>query len=114
MNKREVGKAGEDTAIYFLQNKGLEIIARNYYTFNSEIDIVAREKEYLVFVEVKERKSDEFGNPLYAVTKVKQKRLVKAAMQFMYENHYSQDTFVRFDVIGINGSNINWIQNAFY
>lgn len=113
MNKREAGNFGEDTAVFFLQKKGLEIIARNYYTFNSEIDIVAKDKEYLVFVEVKERKSDEFGNPLYSVTKAKQKRLVMAARQFMYEMHYPESTFVRFDVIGISGENINWIQNAF-
>ena len=121
MDTRKKGKWGEDLAIRYLLNIGCEIVARNYRLRDSEIDIIFKEKEndvsfiseYLVFAEVKYRNSALHGYGYEAVDAVKIAKISKAARYFLYTNHYSQDTPVRFDVISINGDKIDHFRNAF-
>ena len=108
-----LGNNGEEIAVLFLKEQGLEILDRNFYTRHSEIDIVALDGDTYVFVEVKYRESDRYGDPLEAITRAKQRRLYNAARVYFYEKHLPESTPARFDAIGICKSSINWIKDAF-
>ena len=118
INKRKMGSGGEEIAAEFLENKGLKILNMNYRNRYGEMDIVARDEETLVFVEVKMRKDDDAGHPLEAVDARKQKIIRNLARYFMYNEGYDDDTWCRFDVVGIIGNGtdtpkISWIKDAF-
>ena len=113
MNKRSVGTDKEDLVIRFLEKNDVKILDRNYSTDRGEIDIVGADGDYIVFFEVKYRKSQEHGNPLEAVTPGKRRRIVNASRIYLYNNHYSDNTYVRYDCIGVLDSEITWIKNAF-
>lgn len=117
MNNRQTGNSGEDIAAEFLVNNGYSLITRNYRYGKGEIDIIASDSDIIVFIEVKFRKTDEFGSPLLAITKNKQNQIRKVALAYLTENNIT-DTDCRFDVIGItldkeNNPVIEHIQNAF-
>ncbi len=116
MNKIELGKFGEELARDFLLEKGYEILAENYRTPLGEIDLVVKEGNTIVFVEVRTRSSKIFGTPLESITPRKQERLIRLAIHFCVNySLYSQN--FRFDVIGIftnkYESKIEHIMNAF-
>jgi putative endonuclease len=117
MNNKETGNFGEDAASEFLVNNGFSIITRNFRYGKGEIDIIANDAEILVFIEVKFRKSDEYGSPLLAITKNKQNQIRKIALAYLTEKNIT-NTDCRFDVIGItldkeNKPVIEHIKNAF-
>ncbi len=113
-NKRQTGKNYEELAIKYLQDKGYFIIEKNFQVRQGEIDIIARDKNTIVFIEVKYRASSSNGHPLEAVTYGKQKKICKSALFYMNKNKISPDnTSIRFDVIGILGNEISHIENAF-
>jgi len=105
------GQRGEDEACRYLRARGYEIVERNYRTGQGEIDIVAREGETLVFVEVKTRSEDTFGGPEAAVHSAKQRRLVAAARGFLGETGCQLP--VRFDVIAVLAGDIRHHRDAF-
>ncbi len=111
-----LGKNGEALAEEFLKNTGYSILARNYRTKLGEIDIIAREKETICFVEVKTRTGERFGLPEEALTYHKQQRISRASLVFLNENKLF-DQKARFDVVSIMQSGdtakINLIRNAF-
>lgn len=113
MNKREVGNKGEAIAASFLENKGIIILERNYRNRFGEIDIIAREGNVLLFIEVKYRKDESFGYPLESVGYFKQQKIRKLARYYLNEKHYFMHS-IRFDCIGIMGEKIDWIKGAFY
>ena len=80
MEKKDLGKKGEEAALRFLKRKGYRIIERNYVCKMGEMDIIAKEKDALVFVEVKTRTSTNFGPPQLAVNASKQRQLSKVAL----------------------------------
>jgi putative endonuclease len=98
--KDELGRLGEDLATDHLRRQGLTILERNYRCRIGEIDIVARDGEVLVICEVKTRTTDDFGNPLQAVTPVKLRRLRRLAVEWTRERRVRPRS-IRFDVIGI-------------
>lgn len=117
LDSDKLGKFGEDLACKLVRDKGFEIIERNYCYKKGEIDIIAKDKEYLVFIEVKTRRNLEYGDPEYGVTKNKMKQIQKIAAAYLYEKEIN-DVDIRFDVIAIlaEGNNnpvINHIENAF-
>lgn len=112
-NKRAVGKKYEDLATEYLLNNGYTILVRNFSDRKHEIDIIAKKDVYLVFVEVKYRKTLRNGNPAEAVTKTKQKGIYQCARYFMYKNEIPEDTPCRFDVIAILGEEITHYEDAF-
>lgn len=114
MNKRETGGRYEQAAAEFLQRAGMRILHRNYRTRAGEIDLIAQDGEYLVFVEVKYRSGDGMGTAQEAVDIRKQKKVAAAARHYLMRYGYGADTPCRFDVIGINGTKITHIQNAFW
>ncbi|MEJ5227054.1 YraN family protein [Thermodesulfovibrio sp.] len=112
MGRIKTGKEGENLAIKYLKGKGYEILGSNFRTPFGEIDIIAKEKNYIVIVEVKRRKSETFGEPLLAVDRRKQVKLKKLALFYLklLEKEYP----VRFDVIAIKDQKIEHIENAFW
>ena len=114
---RETGKFGEDVAVSFLRSKGYSIIDRNYHSRYGEIDIIAQEKNFLVFIEVKTRKENSMVTAFEAVDTIKQKKIIKTAM--IYLMNHKIDLQPRFDVIEVlikkSGSvkAVNQIENAF-
>ena len=107
-----IGKYYEDLATYYLTEKGYEIIERNFDTDRGEIDIICKNDEFMVFVEVKYRKSGRYGLPREAVTYAKQKKIRKAASYYIAVNKIRNMDF-RFDVIEIIKDEITHLENAF-
>jgi len=95
-----LGKSGEDLAAKVLQKKGLKIITRNFRNKFGEIDIIAKDNETLVFVEVKTRASARFGLPEEAVTEAKQQQVIRVASSYLSQ-HKLLNVPVRFDVVAI-------------
>lgn len=107
-----IGDNAEKLARNFLVEKGLKIVANNYRCKAGEIDLIAIDKGYLVFVEVRYRQNDAFGTPAETVSNNKQNRLIRAAKHFLLQCKTIPPC--RFDVIAIQqNSNTNWIKNAF-
>ena len=99
----DVGREGEALAANFLQQKGYEIVDRNWRYGPKEIDIVARDGDTMVFVEVKTRSTLAFELPQEAVTKKKMKNLVEAADAYMIQNNI--DLKGRFDIVAVLNGN---------
>ena len=112
-NKRSLGTEKEELAVSYLTGQKAELLARNFYFRGGEIDLIAKDGEYVCFIEVKYRKSNRFGAPEESVTPAKQKKIIQGAKYFLYKNHYPTDTPCRFDVISVYGEDINWIKDAF-
>lgn len=99
---REKGAQGEALAVSFLEKKGFKIVKQNFHFGKAgEIDIVAYDKQCLVFIEVKSRKSHEYGDPLFSINYRKQQNLRRAAEGYLYINKIS-DVECRFDVVTID------------
>ncbi|MBS7298062.1 MAG: YraN family protein [Eubacteriales bacterium] len=116
--QKEIGNFGEQAAADYLENKGLKIIKRNFYCRVGELDIIATDGEYTVFVEVKTRKSAMYGRASEFVDYRKQQKIIKTALYYIG----STDTPFRFDVVEVyyhekgDGrvvDSINHIENAF-
>jgi putative endonuclease len=116
INRRILGKAGEDLAARFLEQQGFIIIERNYRFERGEIDLIAEDGEELVFVEVKARRSTAYGAPEDAVTEEKQEQVHAVAEGFLFERDIDNRP-CRFDVVAIeyrnNNTDIRHIKNAF-
>jgi len=102
--RRAQGDAAEERACRHLGRSGFTIVERNYRTKGGEIDIVARNGDVLVFVEVRSREVPGFGTPEESVTPAKRRRIVAAARQFLSKVPPSSWGEARFDVIAIEGS----------
>ena len=113
--KHEIGKIGEKIAVEYLRKCGYKIIETNFFARHGEIDIIAKDKKYYVFVEVKTRTNLSFGNPVEAVDKYKQNHIYKSAKYYLYINKL-EEKFVRFDVIEVfiskNNYKINHIKQV--
>lgn len=113
-NKRKIGNEYETKAIEFLKNNGYRIIDRNFYCKQGEIDIIAKNDNYLVFIEVKYRKDMDKGHPVEAIDYKKKNRIIKSAKYYMYKNNIIDGQGIRFDVVAILGENIELIKDAFW
>ena len=124
MKTIEIGSYGEDIAVKYLKKNGYRIIARNKHLSHNELDIIAVNREYIVFVEVKTRSTQKdlysaYGSPASAVDKNKQMRTIQAARQYLSLQKKTEKQ-PRFDVVEVyiekdNGNvlKINHITNAF-
>lgn len=115
MQKNIYGKTSEIIAADYLKKKGYKILATNYKNKIGEIDVIAKDKKTLVFVEVKARSSKAFGHPLEAIDEQKQWKVRKVAELFMVMQHLIESE-CRFDAVSILGQNdyeIEHIENAF-
>ena len=107
------GRAGEDAAVKYLKKNGLSIIIRNFRWYGNEIDIIARDEDYIVFIEVKASSSKSYDHPLMWIPEAKQKRIIRASEGFLV-SHKISDSPVRFDVLAIDAAGkISHIKDAF-
>ncbi len=111
-DRRQEGAQGEDKAVEVLRKEGYKVITRNYRSPFGEVDIIARDGGYLVFVEVKTRTSRIFGDPMDAITADKKRHIIRSALFYMKQNRV-QDKKIRFDVLGIVGEEVKLVKNAF-
>jgi putative endonuclease len=117
MNQRQTfGKAGEDLVVRYLKKKGYKVLERNYTCPMGEIDIIARDKKTIVFVEVKTRRSLSYGSARLAITPHKQRKISMTALYYLKCN-CQMDQDARFDVVTVQSARgkqeIDLIQNAF-
>lgn len=109
-----IGSAAEDQACCYLQQHGLILIEKNYRRPQGEIDLIMRDQDYLVFVEVRFRQEADYGNSLETVSKHKQYRIIKTALCYLQEEKLLDKVNCRFDCIGIDSTqNELWVKNAF-
>ncbi len=115
--RHEVGREGENYATEYLQKQGYKIIQRNFECRQGEIDIIAKDKNEYVFIEVKTRQNFNYGMPSEAVTQVKQNHILKVAQYYLYI-HKLENAFTRFDVIEVYKTNgkfyINHLKQIIY
>jgi putative endonuclease len=97
---KEIGRKGEDLAVDFCRKKGLLVVEKNYRTPFGEIDIIAKDGDVLVFIEVKARAGDAYGAPFEAVDQRKRKKIRNVAISYM--KRFKREVPARFDVISIS------------
>ncbi len=115
-SKSDIGKLGENAVSEYLKKSGYTVLSRNYRIRGGEIDIIASDSEYIIFVEVKTRKPDSLVSGFEAVNRRKINLIIKTAYDYLMKNPCSLQP--RFDVAGVtalNGYilNIDYIKNAF-
>jgi putative endonuclease len=112
----ELGRKGEELATNYLTGKGYKILEKNWRQGRNEIDIIARDANYIVIVEVKTRETNIFAEPEMSVTRDKQKALIRAANAYILHKNIHDE--VRFDIVSIviskGKEQINHIEDAFY
>lgn len=113
MNTRKTGARQEEIAADYLKKQGICILEKNFRNRNGEIDLVGRDQEYLIFFEVKYRKSLKTGTPADAVTFCKQKKICHVADYYRLTHGIGEFCAVRYDVVSICGEEIIWYRNAF-
>jgi len=114
--RRQTGESGESIAVKFLKENGYEIIEQNYRCKLGEIDIIARDDRVLAFIEVKARRTGDFGGPKWAVTPRKQRKISMVALKYLKETEQMEKR-ARFDVVAIRllpgDPDVEIIKNAF-
>ena len=111
--KKTYGDDGENLAVAYLEQKGYQIVARNFRCRQGEIDIIAKDGMYLCFIEVKRRKNTTSGHPTEAISPNKIRHICKSALYYLQSSHLPESTAVRFDVIAIVGEEVSLLRDAF-
>jgi putative endonuclease len=112
---QEKGRIGEEQALAYLIAQGLQLVTQNYHCRLGEIDLIMRDEEYLVFVEVRARVSSIFGGGLGSITYAKRQKIIKSASYYTMTHKKQSQLAMRFDVVSIDGksANITWLKDAF-
>ncbi len=113
INKRELGNDKEKIAAKYLTGCGYQILETNYYCRAGEIDIIAKDSEYLCFIEVKYRNDVSSGYPEEAVDVRKAGRISRSALFYLNQEKLPENTPCRFDVVAILGEEVTLFKNAF-
>ncbi|MFZ6014654.1 MAG: YraN family protein [Bacteroidota bacterium] len=103
IDKIKTGSKGENLAAAFLEQKGFEIVARNYRFRRLEIDLIARRDNWLIFVEVKTRSSTDFGEPEEFVVDTKRQHIFDTAEEYIFKNDWQGH--IRFDIVSVKLGN---------
>lgn len=125
LNTRKTGENAEGIAKRYLIKQGLSYVKSNFYSRFGEIDLIFKDKDTLVFIEVRYRKNSQYGNSVETINRQKQNKIIKTAQYYLQKNRLTELVNCRFDVIGIEPEekqvstlkadySINWIKNAFY
>ncbi|MCR5153429.1 MAG: YraN family protein [Lachnospiraceae bacterium] len=112
-SNRSKGAQKEELAAKYLTDNNVKILCRNFYFHGGEIDIIAKDGNYLCFIEVKYRSGKGFGMPVEAVGKTKIARMLKGAKNYLLYKKLSFETPCRFDVISILNDEITWYKNVY-
>jgi putative endonuclease len=113
LNKRSIGTRYEEKAVQYLLQQGYQILERNYRCRQGEIDLIARDGTYLVFLEVKYRHDLRAGYGYEAVDYRKQQRILHSALWYMRQHRIPENQPCRFDVVSFLGEEVTLIKNAF-
>lgn len=117
MSAINLGTQFENLAANYLQQHQLIVLQRNFRCKLGEIDLIAKEKDCLVFAEVRYRKSSAFGSAAESITAAKQQKIIRTAQVYLQHKSWAQNVKCRFDVIAISQSlespKIEWIKDAF-
>ncbi|EKS6648623.1 YraN family protein [Enterobacter hormaechei] len=114
LSRKQTGDAWELTARRWLEGKGLRFVAANVRGRGGEIDLIMKDGQTIVFVEVRYRQSSRFGGAAASVTLAKQQKLLQTAHLWLARHNGSFDTVdCRFDVVAFTGNAIDWLKNAF-
>jgi len=116
LHNQTLGKEGEALAASFLIEQGLTILEHNFrYGRSGEIDLIACSDSELLFIEVKSRRSQRFGGPLYAVSPKKVKSIKLTARYYMSQNKKFQEPGIRcrFDLVAVENENVTWHKDIF-
>jgi putative endonuclease len=108
------GRQAEADAADFLTAQGLALISTNFHSRFGEIDLIMRQSDTLVFVEVKLRTNNSYGDSCELLSISKQRKLIATAKYYLVSNRCYHTYNCRFDLVAFNNSKISWIQNAFY
>jgi putative endonuclease len=113
----KAGVSAENLACRWLQNKGLQLLQRNYRCRYGELDLVMHDGDCLVIVEVRYRKNRKYGGSIASITHEKRRRIIRSSACLLQQFRRYRDYAVRIDVIGLTGNNqapdVEWISNAF-
>ncbi len=112
-NNRTIGAEYEERAVAYLRQQGMHILERNFRSRKGEVDIIAKDGEYYVFVEVKYRKSAQKGAPAEAVTYAKQNTICRVADFYRMKHGLGEFTPIRYDVVACGEDEVIWYPNAF-
>ncbi|EPO7807194.1 YraN family protein [Enterobacter hormaechei] len=114
LSRKQTGDAWELKARRWLEGKGLRFVAANVRGSGGEIDLIMKDGQTIVFVEVRYRQSSRFGGAAASVTLAKQQKLLQTAHLWLARHNGSFDTVdCRFDVVAFTGNAIDWLKNAF-
>lgn len=111
MNKRKKGAAYEEIAASYLENYGIHIIKRNYRIRQGEVDLIGEDASHLIFFEVKYRKNNGYGAPYLAVSEGKKRKISTVSRHYLW--YFPTNKQVRYDVVCICDTHIQWYKNAF-
>ncbi|WP_075256350.1 YraN family protein [Herbaspirillum camelliae] len=109
-SRQRAGEVAEQQALTHLRQQGLQLLERNYRCQGGEIDLIMREGDTVVFVEVRARASTSYGGAAASVTPAKQRRLILAAQRWLQMQASTPPC--RFDVIALDGPQLQWLRNA--
>ena len=108
-DKRALGRLAEDDALAYLLLQGLVLVQRNFLCQGGELDLIMRDGKSIVFVEVRQRSSQDFGGALASITPTKQRRMVRAAQTWLLTQ--KSLPACRFDAVVIDGKRMEWLKN---
>jgi putative endonuclease len=117
-NHIKTGKTAEDLAYIFLSNEGLKPLKRNYLCSAGELDLIMKDGEVIVFIEVRARSSNKFVDAIETIDERKKSHIIRASEHFLQKHRLTNSRICRFDVILFSGgfpdiNNIVWIKAAF-
>ena len=113
--KKIIGQSAENLAAKYLKKQGLALISKNYTTKFAEIDLIMQSNDTIIFVEVRYKTNDDFGDAASSVNKYKQKKIIRGTKEFIVKNPQFGHYNIRFDVVAIdnNFANVKWLKDAF-
>lgn len=108
------GRQAETLALQYLESQGLKEIETNYHAPCGEIDLIMKDDDALIFIEVRFRQQEGFGSSIETITPSKQRRIIRTAQHYLQKNDLLDEVDCRFDVIGLTTNDkIIWIKDAF-
>jgi putative endonuclease len=117
LSTKQIGDKTEAFACEYLTKQGLVLVEQNYQSHVGEIDLIMKDKESYVFIEVRLRRFIGFASALESVTLKKQRKIIKTASLYLQQHHLLNKVFCRFDVVAIDNKNkqtkLRWIKHAF-
>ena len=111
--RRDSGIRAEIEALDFLKKNGLQLIQKNFVGKRGEIDLIMQDQDDIVFIEVRYRHNNKYGSALETIDAIKQRKIIQTAHYFLHKQQLTDKVNCRFDVVAFEGTQLDWIKNAF-